>query len=88
MSPSDPPRFQPNPSPATSAQTMGLAAVLTALGAVVVARARTRPGEAQLLEAARRVLTAVLPPSGPSRCGCGTAMNSPPPRPSPPPGSS
>ncbi|WP_102125662.1 SAM-dependent methyltransferase [Deinococcus planocerae] len=61
MSPADQPRPPSHPSPATSVQTMGLAAVLTALGAVVVARARTRPSEAQLKEAAVRVFTAALP---------------------------
>ncbi|WP_216325162.1 hypothetical protein [Deinococcus aestuarii] len=41
MSPSDHTRFQSTP-PATSAQTMGLAAVLIALGAVALARLRAR----------------------------------------------
>lgn len=61
MPPKTTPAHRPNPSPATSVQTMGLAAVLTMLGAVVVARSRVRPSEEQLLDAARRVLSAVLP---------------------------
>lgn len=64
-----PPKTQtarrPDPSPATSVQTMGLAAALTMLGAVVVARSRVRPGEEDLLATARRVLTAVLPAERP-----------------------
>lgn len=42
MSPADHTRFQSTPPPATSAQTMGLAAVLLALGAVALARLRAR----------------------------------------------
>ncbi|MDL2345271.1 cyclopropane-fatty-acyl-phospholipid synthase family protein [Deinococcus sp. MIMF12] len=52
---------RPDPSPTTSVQTLGLAAVLTMLGAVVVARTRVRPSEEELLGAAQRVLSAVLP---------------------------
>ena len=42
MPPQTPPARRPDPSPATSVQTMGLAAVLVALGAVVLARLRAR----------------------------------------------
>ncbi|WP_234009145.1 cyclopropane-fatty-acyl-phospholipid synthase family protein [Deinococcus sp. NW-56] len=65
MPPKTPQARRPDPSPATSVQTMGLAAVLTMLGAVVVARSRVRPSEEQLLDAARRVLSAVLPSDRP-----------------------
>lgn len=65
MPPQTPPARRPDPSPATSVQTMGLAAVLTMLGAVALARTRVRPSEEQVLGAARRVLSAVLPPDRP-----------------------